>query len=638
MQLSKTTLIIFLIFIAKISFSQDYSVSTISDSIRENANIVVRLNQQKFSIKNTENATEKVKYVITIFNEKAAKEYGFLAVSYDKFSKIKKISAKIYDKDGKLIDKSQKRDINDFSMVSSSSLFDDNRVKVISFPYDKYPYTVEYEYTKEHKGSLFYPTWTPYMDFGFNIGVEKSRFTITCPNYMSFRKKEVLIKYPVEIDKEDFFTSYTWQINNLKAIDYEMFSPPRTQIIPHIKFAPNDFQMDGYEGNMETWESFGGWLNLLNSGKIELPEGTEVKVNELISEAKDTVEMVKIIYEYMQSKTRYVSIQVGIGGWQPFEAEFVDEKGYGDCKALSNYTKALLEVAGIKSHYTIVQSGKYPMEIDPNFTTNTFNHVILCVPVANDTIWLECTSQKAPFGYLGTFTDDRNVLIVTDKGGKLVRTKKYEQHENIQTRIAKVEILENGNAEANIKTDYKGLKYDAINRAFHYSPEEQKQWLYNKTEIADFKINSFSFSEDRNNFIPTATEDLDLEITNFSQKTGNRLFINLNLMNKFTFSYSTRKKRKNDIYIRRAFIEIDSITYQFPEKYKIEYAPDKETINSKFGNYEYSVKVKDNEITYTRIFKINKGQYPASDYKELTDFFDKITKADKQKVVLVTGY
>ena len=59
----------------------------------------------------------------------------------------------------------------------------------------------------------------------------------------------------------------------------------------------------------------------------------------------------------MQNNTRYISIQLGIGGWRPFEAAYVASKGYGDCKALSNYMYSLLKEAGILSYYTLVKAG-----------------------------------------------------------------------------------------------------------------------------------------------------------------------------------------------------------------------------------------------------------------------------------------
>ena len=121
---------------------------------------------------------------------------------------------------------------------------------------------------------------------------------------------------------------------------------------------------------------------------------------------------------------------MGIGGWQPFEASLVDQYGYGDCKALSNYTKSLLESLNIEARYTLVKAGEDEPNIISDFPSRQFNHVILCVPNQGDTLWLECTSQTNPFGYTGTFTSDRDVLVVTDGGGKIVHTPVYSQKDN----------------------------------------------------------------------------------------------------------------------------------------------------------------------------------------------------------------
>ena len=78
---------------------------------------------------------------------------------------------------------------------------------------------------------------------------------------------------------------------------------------------------------------------------------------------------------------RYVNIKLGIGGLKPLPATFVDQKKYGDCKALSNYMNALLKAVGIKSYYAIINAGANEEPATPSFPGDNFDHIILCVPL-----------------------------------------------------------------------------------------------------------------------------------------------------------------------------------------------------------------------------------------------------------------
>ena len=64
------------------------------------------------------------------------------------------------------------------------------------------------------------------------------------------------------------------------------------------------------------------------------------------------------------------------------------------------------------------------------------NHVILSVPFEDEMVFLECTNQQHPFNYLGSFTDDRKVLMVTPEGGVMIKTHTYDSEENLTTTNA----------------------------------------------------------------------------------------------------------------------------------------------------------------------------------------------------------
>ena len=455
-----------------------YEVSKIPESLMKGAQAVVRADQEVIEIHDIGRATKRVLYAITILNEEAD-SYAKHQVGYDKLTKILSIEGRVYDANGKVISKLKKADIQDIAAFDGVSFVSDTRVKIATFARNTYPYTVEFEYELEDKNLLHYGYRYPQPNA--KISVESSVFEVIVPkDFPELRYHGQNLTTKVEMAMRGDKKVYQWVWKNLAVRPQsEPYSPSAFTKNEFLTVAPNTFEVEGYKGDMTNWKSLGEWNLLLSTGREELPLATQAKVQELVGNSPSKLDKIKTLYEYMQSKTRYVGIQLGIGGWQPFPATEVDSKGYGDCKALSNYMKSLLKVVGIESYYTLIKAGNdgEKEEFFPSFSSRQFNHAILCVPLEKDTVWLECTSQIQAAGYMGNFTDDRYALLITPQGGKLVRTPTYTRKDNTITRKATVKLDAEGNATAEINTQYSGLQQDKNNIDYYVtlSKEDQKK-------------------------------------------------------------------------------------------------------------------------------------------------------------------
>ncbi|MBB6612325.1 DUF3857 domain-containing protein [Pontibacter sp. Tf4] len=600
--------------------------------LTKGANVVVNSEETVFTVLSPASATTTYKVNLTILNENGlhrAKMY----VPYDKLSKVNYLKGVSFDRNGKKIKSLKSSDVADVSAVSGVSLFEDNRMKIADLTHTMYPFVVEFEYQTTSSNMMFYPRWVPLDEE--NLSVAKSVFTVVMPAGMKMRYREQNLQSPVTIKKEGGYDIYIWQVNDLTSFKAEPYMPDFTELVPLVHTAPTTFEVQGYAGDMSTWQSFGQWMNKLNAGRDELPEATKAKIKALVADAKTKEEKVKRIYEYLQSNTRYVSIQLGIGGWQPFEASFVDSKGYGDCKALTNYTLSMLKVAGIDSYYALIRAGEDAPDLRDDFPSSQFNHVVLSVPMEQDTLWLECTSQTEAAGYSGSFTGNRKALLITPEGGKLVKTPVYTAAENTHHRTVKVKLDDKGNGTASAHTRYTGQDHEVYARLINSaSPEDQRKWLYRNIGIPAFELNKFSLNLKKDR-LPEVDETLELTLRQCATISGKRMFLTPNLMNKWNSTPNIIEKRQWDVERKMAYTEVDTIVYEVPSGYALEHKPSDTEHKTEFGSFKTTVKVDGQQVTYIRTLQLNKGRHKPEAYTKLLDFMNSIVKSDSQQLVFV---
>lgn len=611
--------------------AQNYSVASIPDSLKTNAYCVIREFTRTYDLKSVNNGTLRIKKVITVLT-KEGDVNAEMTISYDKNSIVSIKDIVIYDSNGKKVKSVKQSDIDDYPAFGPSELYSEERVKYYDPDHAVYPYTVAYEYEVKQDNIISYGVWRPITNY--NISVQHASFTFTHPADVKINKKEIniTVKKPGVADSELY---ETWEVSNLKAIEAEPMSISLAERVPCVYLMPVRLIYEKYEGSANSWGEFGRWIYSLYQGRDEISEAEKVKIDLLLTDVPDTLWRVKAIYKYMQDRTRYVAVTLGIGGFQPFDAKTVFETGYGDCKALSNYMYSLLKYAGIKSFPALVAAGSYkvPVFTDfPNFLQ--FNHVILCVPFRKDSIWLECTNQKIPFGFLGDFTDDRDVLLIEKDGGKFAHTTKYEATDNLRICTSEFSIDSTGTASCSIRTVMQGLQYDNITKLLGSNYDEQKKWLLGNSTLPSLQIKNFSIEENRKP-LPSATINEKSVSKNFCSFSGNYMILSLNLINVQAPLQKMLKPRYSDILISRSFNDWDTLVYKIPKSYKFETLPAGMNINSAFGSYTTTVSGNGNEIVYIRNLVIKAGRYKPSEYKSLYDFVLSVSKADNAKVILI---
>ena len=291
---------------------------------------------------------------------------------------LSRLKAIAYDSFGKELKKVSRNKFDDYAAADGFSLFNDNRLKYYRHVPISYPYTIYYEYEVETSNTAFIPRWVP-ID-SYLQSVENASFTISHANELTLQKSE---------RKFDHFNiSHTSSGNQLKyilktstAVKPEEYSPTFLELFPSVKLASNKFHLEGYDGVANSWKEFGQWMyHSLIKGRDQIPEATKQRVLNLVKDVDDPIEKARLIYDFVQKKTRYISVQVGIGGWMPMLANDVDRLSYGDCKALTNYTKSLLDVAGVESYYTAVYAGSNKRSMEDNVVSVQGNHAFLYVP------------------------------------------------------------------------------------------------------------------------------------------------------------------------------------------------------------------------------------------------------------------
>ena len=625
--------IVFLIIFFGINliFGQNIKIPEITPEQKENANTVKISDFQTIEYKSYNKVISSNKYVVLVLNE-----IGFnaldLSENYNKSNKIKNLNVTVYNSSGVKVKKFGKADFKDRSLLDDSTMFSDSRLLFLDYTPTAYPFVLEYECETESVNTAFLNAWSPISRLHETV-LEAKLEIIKTPEFEVNLKFQKLEEFNVE--KLDSSTKTIFTAKNIMAIKPEAYADYSKEF-PFVKMYLNKASLEGYELNMTSWDEFGKMFYdyfIKDNGTIS--DKTKLKLDNIISANDSKLDKIKKIYKYVQDNTRYVSVQVGIGGWKPMEVSDVEKYGYGDCKALSNFTRSLLKAYDVESYYTVIYGGD-KKKFDEEIISMQGNHAILAVPNDENYIFLECTSQTNPFSYLSDFTSNRNAFIIKPNGSEIVKTSVYKTEKNTQETKSKVIVLSDGTVSGNVEIISKNIQYNNVSHLENKSLKEQLDYYkdhfghLNNLEVSNLKLKNnkedFSFSE-----------AFSFKAENYYEKSLNTIILPLNVLNRYSRTPLKYRNKKFSFEIEYGYIDADEIEMILPQNYSITQLPEKINLKEKFGEYNASIELENNKLVYKRKLTIYDAIYPKEDYEVYRKFIEQISKSDNIKIIINTG-
>ena len=623
--------LLFSTFICSFIYAQNYAVDQIPADLVKDAYAVVRQNDEKIELLKVDELKYTENVVVTVLS-KAGDNYVGAQAYYNPNTKIDVFEATLYDAFGKEVKKFKSKDLLDQSAVSNGQMYTDDRIKYLNFTPTSYPYTIHYKITTTTKNTIGIPKWFPIK--APNLSVEKSSYQFSNKTNATIRLKENNFT-GFNIQKTGDQNNLNYTFNHISAFNEEDKMVSIRNIFPNAILASNQINIDGVKGNYDNWNDYGKWTyTYLVNGKQDFTSPQKEYFKGLVKEAKSDKEKVQILYKHLQKKVRYIGVQLGIGGLSPYPASYVESKSYGDCKALTNYMLSMLDAVGIKSYYTEVHSGSSPKDMTEDMMYLQGDHVILYVPLKDEDIWLETTSQTAAFNYLGDFTANRKVFILDETGGKIIPSQQFKPETNQLLVNGSAIISADGTLNTKLSEVSKGLIYENLARYAQLTEKDLDLRLKNRfSNLQGIKFNKKEFNDNWNDAI--FTSNFDFSVPNYAKIQGNNIIINIIPINREETSLKKTKDRKFDFKVESGYVDEVSYVLTIPSGYKVPQRFETINVKSVFGEYSLEINPKDqNNFEIKRVYTQLTGDFSKEKYNEYVEFRRQIAGYDNTKLLL----
>ena len=295
--------------------------------------------------------------------------------------------------------------LSDMPAQMGDPVYSDRKVKRVSISGVAPGTLVDYSYTREELKPFlagdFFQTWS--VSTGFTV--RRSRFIVDVPTSLGVRFHERNLNFPRKTQDVGARRVYTWAVADVPRLKGEPYAADS-----------NDVQMQIALSSPLTWQDIGRWYAKISRDRYSLGPASKSKLREQLAKAapKTRDDTIRAVQRWVAQDIRYVSIALGLGGYQPRSPDSVVVSGFGDCKDKATLFVAAMNSLGVQTFPVLLNStGVSYRELA---TLDQLDHAIAAVKTPAGYQFTDLTSEFTPYGELPYQEQGELALVVHPDG------------------------------------------------------------------------------------------------------------------------------------------------------------------------------------------------------------------------------
>src|SRR3984885_14116804 len=350
---------------------------------------------------------------VRVQSEAGVQQWGQIQVGYNSANeRVEMDYVRVIKADGKAV-KAGEDAVQDLSapLEQQAPVYTDYRQKHITVPGLRPGEVLEYHIvTVIHTALAPGQFWADYEFDKNNITLDEE-VDVDVPSARPIKLKNKPGMDP-KISEEQGRRHYHWTSSHLEREDDQKDKEKAKD--KNKKKHPEDERPDIQLTSFVSWEQIGLWYAGLEKDRRAPSPEVRAKAEELTKGLDNDLDKVQALYDFVAKNFRYVSLSLGLGRYQPHASSDVLHNQYGDCKDKHTLLASLLEAEGMHASSVLINSSR---KLDPDVPSpSQFDHVITMLPMGHEEIWMDTTSEVAPFRLLAYSLRKKQALVVPASG------------------------------------------------------------------------------------------------------------------------------------------------------------------------------------------------------------------------------